>query len=126
MDPRFITKDIHALLDYPVALMLMTAPFALGLGDSHPLALWLGVGTGIAALVLTLLTDHKLGAFRVLPYTFHVAVDGVVGATFLAAPFVFSFSGIDAWFYWLNGAVVAFVVSMHKPEGRGTVRAVAA
>lgn len=118
MDPRFITKDIHALLDYPVALMLMTAPSLLGLGESHPFALWLGVGTGVAALVLTLLTDHKLGVVRVLPYMLHVAVDGAVGATFLVAPLVFSFVGIDAWFYWINGAVVAFVVLLHKPQPR--------
>ena len=118
MDPRFITKDLHALLDYPVALMLLVAPFALGLGESNPAALWLGVGTGGAALLLTLLTDHKLGVFRVLPYIVHVIVDGLVGATFLAAPFVLSFSGLDAWFFWLNGLAVAFVVAMHKPEAK--------
>lgn len=115
MDPRFVTKDIHALLDYPVAFALMTAPFILGLGDSHPLALWLAVATGVAALVLTLFTDHRLGAFRVLPYKFHVLVDALVGATFLAAPFALGFTGLDAWFYWANGLAVATVVSLSKP-----------
>ncbi|MFG0275675.1 MAG: hypothetical protein ACF8QF_11515 [Phycisphaerales bacterium] len=116
MDPRFVTKDIHALLDYPVAFLLMGAPFLLGLGDSHPAALWLGVATGVAALVLTLLTNHRLGVVRVLPYWLHVAVDGLVGVTFLAAPFVLGFDGIDAWFYWANGAAVATVVSLSKLE----------
>jgi len=115
MDPRFVTKNIHALLDYPVALLLIAAPPLLGLGDSHPAALWLGVATGVAALVLTLLTNHKLGLIRVLPYNFHVAVDGLVGVTFVVAPFVFGFTGIDAWFYWANGAAVLTVVSLHKP-----------
>lgn len=114
MDPRFITKDIHALLDYPVAFMLMGAPFILSLGDSHPAAKWLAVGTGVAALILTLLTDHKFGVFRILPYWFHVLVDGMVGAVFLAAPFVFSFTGIDAWFYWLNALAVLTVVTLNK------------
>ena len=116
MDPRFITKDIHALLDYPVAFMLMIAPFLLGLGDSTPIALWLAVGTGIAALFLTLLTDHKLGVVRVLPYWSHVAVDAMVGLTFLFAPFVFGFEGLDAWFYWANGSAVAVVVLLNKPS----------
>lgn len=116
MDPRFVTKNVHALLDYPVAISLMAAPFLLGLGGSHPLAKWLAVYTGVAALVLTLFTDHKLGVFRVLPYWFHLTVDGVVGATFLLAPFAFGFSGIDAMYYWANGAAVALVVSLHKPE----------
>ena len=52
MDPRFITKNMHAFLDYPVALVLLTAPFILGLGDSHPAAVWLSVATGVAALFL--------------------------------------------------------------------------
>ena len=116
MDPRLITKDIHALLDYPVAFALIALPFLLGLGDSHPAALWLGVATGFAALLLTLLTDHKLGVLRVLPYWSHVAVDGLVGVTFLAAPFVLGFSGIDGWFYLANGAAVAVVVSLSDPN----------
>ena len=36
---RFVTKTIHAWLDYPVALTLIALPFLLGLGASHPLAL---------------------------------------------------------------------------------------
>ena len=73
MDPRFVTKTMHAYLDYPVALSLMAAPFLLNLGNSHPMARWLAVGAGVAALVLTLLTDHKLGVFPVLPYWMHLA-----------------------------------------------------
>ena len=116
MDPRFVTKTIHAFLDYPVALSLMAAPFILQLGSSHPLAVWLAVGTGVAAFLLTLLTDHKLGVFRVLPYSIHLAVDGLVGVVFLLAPSVFGFAGLDAWYYWVNGAAVLFVVGLHKPE----------
>jgi len=115
MDPRFITKTIHAFLDYPVAIGLIVAPFLLHLGGSNPLALWLAVCTGVAAFILTLFTDHKLGVFRVLPYSFHLAVDFLVGATFLLAPIAFGFTGLDAWFYWANGAAVLFVVGLHKP-----------
>jgi len=116
MKLRFITKDIHAWLDYPVAAILMGAPFLLGLGESHPAAKWLSVATGAAALLLTLLTDHFLGVFRVIPYKYHVLVDGIVGATFLVAPLVFNFTGMDAMYYWANGALVATVVSLHRPE----------
>lgn len=121
MDPRFVTKRIHALLDYPVAATLMAAPFVLGLGSSQPLALWLSVATGAAALVLTLLTDHHLGVFRVLSYRFHLLVDRLVGIAFLAAPLLFGFEGIDRWYYWANGAAVLTVVSLHKPEPQETL-----
>ena len=116
MSLKFVTKEIHAYLDYPVAIALMAAPFILGLGSSNPLAFWLSLITGIAAFVLTVLTDHHLGLIRVLSYKLHLTVDFLVGATFIAAPFILGFSGLDAIFYWANGAAVLFVVGLHKPE----------
>ena len=113
---RFVTKQIHAYLDYPVALALIALPFLLGLGESNPLALQLSVATGIAALILTILTDHQLGLVRVIPYKVHLIVDFVVGVVFALAPFLLSFEGLDAYYYWLNGLAVLFVVSMHKAE----------
>ncbi|UWQ45543.1 SPW repeat domain-containing protein [Leisingera aquaemixtae] len=116
MPLRFVTRTIHAYLDYPVAAALMGLPFLLGLGESNPLALWLSVATGIAAFVLTLLTDHHLGLIRVLPYKLHLTVDLIVGLTFLAAPFIFGFAGLDSAFYLLNGAAVVAVISLSAPE----------
>ena len=116
MNPRFVTKTMHAYLEYPVAAALIGLPFVLGLGTSNPLALWLSVGTGIAALLLTILTDHKTGIIRVLPYSFHLAVDALVGVVFVIAPFVLGFSGVDAAFYWINAASVLSVVSLHQPD----------
>lgn len=116
MNLRFVTKTMHAYLDYPVAAALIGLPFVLGLGRSNPLALWLSVGTGVAALLLTILTDHKTGLIRVLPYSVHLAVDALVGIAFVVAPFLLGFSGIDAAFYWLNAAAVLTVVCLHKPE----------
>lgn len=116
MDVRFVTKTLHSYLDYPVAISLMVMPFVLGLGTSNPLAKWLAIGTGIAAFVLTLLTDHKTGVFRILPYSLHLTVDFLVGVVFVAAPFVLGFTGIDALYYWINGATVLLVVGLHKPE----------
>ncbi|WP_027245162.1 hypothetical protein PNH50_17230 [Leisingera aquaemixtae] len=116
MPLRFVTRTLHAYLDYPVAAALMGLPFLLGLGESNPLALWLSVATGIAAFVLTLLTDHHLGLVRVLPYKLHLTVDLIVGLAFLAAPFVFGFTGLDSAFYLLNGAAVVAVISLSAPE----------
>ena len=69
MSFRFITKSIHAyLIDYPVAIALMVAPFPLNLGQSGPAALWLSVVSGVAALLLAALTDHPTGLVRIIPY----------------------------------------------------------
>ncbi len=112
---KFVTQQIHAYLDYPVAFALMGLPFVLGLGASNPLALQLSVATGIAALILTILTNHELGLIKVIPYKIHLIVDMLVGITFVIAPFVLSFQGIDAIYYWANGGAVLVVVSLHKP-----------
>jgi hypothetical protein len=119
MKIRFVTKTVHAFLDYPVALGLIAAPFVLGLGKANPAAQWLSVVTGVAAFVLTLLTDHKTGVFRVLPYRLHIAVDRTVGLVFAAAPFVLGFTGLDAWYYWANAAallLVTFVLNAPEDE----------
>ena len=115
MNVRFVTPSIHAFLDYPVAIVLMTAPFILGLGESNPMAMWLSVATGVAAFILTVFTDHILGVVRVLPYWFHLAVDAAVGVAFVAAPSLFGFAGLDALYYYANGFAVLTVVSLHKP-----------
>jgi hypothetical protein len=116
MNPRVVTKSMHAYLDYPVAASLVGMPFLLHLGQTKPAALWLSVATGVAAFFLTLFTDHRLGVFRVLPYSFHLAVDFLVGVVFVFAPIALGLSGLDAWYYWANAAAVLTVVSLHKPE----------
>ena len=116
MLPRFVTKTVHAYLDYPVAFGLMAMPFLFGLGAENMLAFWLSVVTGVAALILTILTDHHLGLVRILPYSLHLAVDGAVGAVFVIAPIALGFTGLDFWYYFLQGLVVLAVVGMHQPE----------
>lgn len=115
---RFVTKSIHAyLIDYPVAILLMVAPFVLKLGQSDPRALWLSVITGAAALLLPLLTDHQTGLFRIIPYWLHLWVDRAVGVVFLIAPFTLGFSGLDAWYYWVLGVTVLVTTSvLNAPE----------
>lgn len=113
---RFITKTIHAYLDYPVAAGLLVMPTIFGLGASNPLAFWLSVITGVAALLLTLVTDHETGVFPLLPYSLHLIVDALVGIAFVLAPFVLGFAGLDAAYYWVIGATVLVVVGLHKTE----------
>lgn len=118
MFPRFVTKSIHAYLDYPVALGLIAMPFLFGLGAENAPAFWLSVATGVAAFVLTVLTDHHLGVIRVLPYALHLAVDALVGIAFVVAPIVLGFAGLDFWYYMILGLTVLAVVGLHQPEDR--------
>lgn len=76
------------------------------------------MGTGVAALLLTIFTNHETGVFPILPYRFHLAVDFAVGVVFLAAPSLLHFRGADALYYWINGATVVTVISLSAPEMR--------
>jgi hypothetical protein len=122
---RFITKSIHAyLIDYPVALVLMVAPFLLKLGQSGPVAPLLSVATGIAALLLAALTDHPTGLIRVIPYWLHLWGDRAVGVAFIIAPFAFNLTGLDAWYYWVLAAAVLLTTSVfNAPEASAAARA---
>jgi len=113
---RFVTKTMHAYIDYPVGLLLIAAPFILGIGASNPIAMWLSVVTGVAALILTFLTDHETGVVKVLPYSFHLMVDFAVGVAFVAAPFILGFKGLDMAYYTVLGLTVLAVVGLHKPD----------
>lgn len=110
---RFVSQALHAYIDYPVALGLIAMPAILGL---MPLAMGLSVAAGLAALLLTALTDHETGVIRVLPYKMHLAVDALVGMAFLAAPVVFGLHGIDAAYFLVVGVTVLLMIAAHRPD----------
>src|SRR3954453_16896919 len=118
MSFRFITKSIHAyLIDYPVAIVLIAAPFVLKLGQSGPVAMWLSVVVGVAALLLAALTDHPTGLVRIIPYWLPLRVDRAVGLGFFLAPFAFQFDGLDSSYYWIHAAAVLLTTSVFNvPE----------
>src|SRR3979411_2728324 len=100
MSFRFITKSIHAyLIDYPVAIVLIAAPFVLKLGQSGPVAMGLSVVVGVAALRLAALAVQPPGFVRSIPYWLHLWVNRGGGGVFVIAPFAFRFFGLDAWYY---------------------------
>ena len=113
---HFVTRRLHALIDYPVALGLIAAPFVLGIGMDNAIAFTLSIATGIAALLLTAMTDHETGLLPVLSYRAHLAIDGLVGASFIMAPVVFGFSGLALAYYLTVGVTVLGVVAMHKDD----------
>lgn len=113
---KFMTQKLHAYIDYPVALGLIAAPFVLGIGMDNAVAFGLSIATGLAALLLTTLTNHETGLLPVVPYRYHLAVDALVGVSFVMAPFVFGFSGLDLAYYIAVGATVLAVVGLHAEE----------
>ena len=115
MSVRILTPTLHGIVDYAAAAGLLTMPFLLGLGETAPMAKWLAVLTGVAVIAVSLATDYRFGWFRILPFKGHLAADMAVAALFAAAPALFGFSGLDAYYYWANAAAVFVVVAVSLP-----------
>jgi len=108
----FLTPTLHGVVDYAAAAGLIVMPFVLGLGDSNPLAKWMAVSAGVAVIVVSLLTDYRYGAVRILPFKGHLAIDLMVAAAFLISPSVLGFTGLEAVYYWVNAVAVFLVMSL--------------
>lgn len=111
---RFLSPKFHGLADYGAALGLILFPFLLGLGQSSPIAVWLSVATGIVVVTASLLTDYYFGALRIIPFKLHLLADLSVALLFTAAPFVLNFTGLDAYFYWANAAIVFGIIAVSQ------------
>jgi hypothetical protein len=122
---HFISKSIHTyLIDYPIAIVLMVAPFLLKLGKSSPVALWLSVVTRVTPLLLPAFTDHATGLVRVIRYWLHLWVDRALGVISITSPSAFHFTGLDAWYYWVLAAAVLLTTSVPSaPEVSAAQRA---
>lgn len=112
MNYRFLTPRIHGLLDYAAAAGLITLPFLLGLGAISQLALWLSVAAGAGLVVYSLATDYAFGAFGLLSFRAHLVLDLLAAAAFIAAPFVFGWTGLVQGYYFVMGAGVLVVVAL--------------
>lgn len=113
---RSISPTLHGVADYSAGAGLIVAPFILGLGYEHPASLSISVATGIAVLLVSLLTDYKLGAFRSIPFQGHLAIDLVVAIAFMILPFALGFQGLEANYYLVNATVIFTVVSMSEND----------
>jgi hypothetical protein len=122
---RFITRSIQTyLIDYPVTVILIVAPFLLKLGKSSPVGLWLSVVTRVTALLLQALTDHPTGLVRVIGYWLHLWVDRALGVVSIIAPFAFHFTGPYSRYYWVLAAAVLLRTSvLNAPEVSAAQRA---
>ena len=116
MKLRFISPDLHGVVDYTAAIGLISLPLLLGLGETHPAALWLSVVMGGAVVLVSLLTDYRLSMVNTIPFDAHLAIDLAAATTFMLAPFIFSLEGLDAYYYWANAAVVYLVVALTESK----------
>jgi len=84
---RVVPQDIHSLIDYRNAVGGIVTSFVAD-DLSAKVA---SAALGSSVLGVSLLTDYRLSAAKVIPIEVHEAIDYVWGAAAIAAPFVFGY-----------------------------------
>ena len=104
MKTRVIPTNVHAVIDYVTAPVLMAAPNLLGLNGARGSAVAPRVA-GAGAALYSALTDYELGVRRVVPMRVHLALDAMSGAALAATPWL-SRSARGGVRNWLPHALV--------------------
>lgn len=82
---RIIPTRLHGLVNYLWGVSLIVLPFLLEIPGP---AAWFLAGSGVFALIYSMSTDDDLGFVRFLRILFHLILDGVMGLTLLATPWL--------------------------------------
>lgn len=84
---RLIPQDIHSMMDYAAAgTCLGTSLWAESSGAKAA-----GAMLGASVLCVSLLTDYRMSAVKLIPIEAHEAIDHAWGLSCIAAPFVFGY-----------------------------------
>jgi hypothetical protein len=102
---KFLNPKIHGILDYAVVLMFLAAPKALGL-DGIPAQL--SYALAAVHLMVTVLTDFPLGAFKLIPLPIHGWIELAVAPALIAAPWILNFAAEPhaRLFYIVSGGAI--------------------
>ncbi|MDP8943584.1 MAG: SPW repeat protein, partial [Actinomycetota bacterium] len=88
--PRFV----HGLVEYLAAALLIAAPFLLGFSDVGS-ATAASIVAGVVVLFIAATTQGATSLIDQIPLAAHVALDYLLAALLIAAPFLFGFSEED-------------------------------
>jgi hypothetical protein len=88
---RFISRKIHAMLDYISGVLLIASPWLFNFADIAA-AKWVAIIVGIVILGMSLLTDYEGGVKKIIPMSGHLTMDVIAGILLAASPWLFNFS----------------------------------
>lgn len=89
---RFVTPELHAIMDYAMSLLLIISPFILGYNNVEAAAMVTMV-LGLIALVLTLMTNFRFAVIKIIPLKWHLFYDFFGGLFLFFSPWIFDFYG---------------------------------
>lgn len=94
-----ITSRMHAMVDYPVGVVLILAPWIFGFSDVGGAAVAVPIIIGAAMILQSLITDWEYSLADIIPLPAHLGVDVLAGVILAASPWIFGFAdeGANAW-----------------------------
>ncbi|MGK4000997.1 hypothetical protein WMF31_00125 [Sorangium sp. So ce1036] len=106
---KLLSPRLHGYIDYAIVSLLVAAPLALRF-EPAPAAVC--YSTALAHFIVSLLSDHPLGAARKIPFAVHGALELSFGVGLLASPWMFRFSaeGPTRTFFVATGILLVLVV----------------
>ncbi|RZK60544.1 MAG: hypothetical protein EOO91_00975 [Pedobacter sp.] len=87
---RFISRKLHAVLDYFSAAFLVAAPWLLNFKQSD-YASSIAIGAGVLVFLMSLFTNYEGGLVRKLSMWTHLALDITLGLLLAISPWMFGF-----------------------------------
>ncbi|GAB3233554.1 hypothetical protein GCM10027346_21660 [Hymenobacter seoulensis] len=101
---KILSSTAHGFVDIAFITVLTMAPIMFDLEPAVDTACFVLAG---GYLLITLLTDFRLGLFKLIPFPVHGMLDLLTGLALLAAPFLFHFEAGSAErnLSWALGAV---------------------
>lgn len=90
---KFLSTQIHGMIDYGMALLLLATPWLFGFVDigTNPESV-IPIMLGVAIAAYSLFTDYEWGAVRSIPMNIHLWIDALGGAFLAASPWLFGFA----------------------------------
>jgi len=76
---KFLTPKLHGLGDYAAALVLIVAPFFLGIKEQSVIAYWASIAGGIGLIIYSLLTNYTFSVAKIIPFKTHLVLDSLAG-----------------------------------------------
>jgi hypothetical protein len=119
MTRGFIPPQVHGILDYPLAAILIAGPLALNFHYTAATVIALAFGGGAAILAVG--TNWATGIVKVIPPLLHGYADLIVTTALIILPFAVGFSYHTAalLFYVIVGAggLAATLATRFVPTG---------
>jgi hypothetical protein len=112
---------VHGALDYLLGALLIVSPFLLGFDSGAATAV--AIIAGVAVLAVAASTDGPTSITSSIPVSVHILLDLGLAVLFIAAPFLFGFSGESAptaFFLGLGVVEILLAIATRFPRQQRT------